>query len=109
MPSVASTRTVAHMGTLLSAQQVADGLRALPAWRGDTTEITRSYTAPDFLSGIRAVDAVADAAETAGHHPDIDIRWTTVTFSLVTHALGGVTEADLTMAATIDRVLDHPR
>lgn len=96
------------MGTLLSAQQVADGLRALPAWRGDTTKITRSYTAPDFLSGIRAVDAVADAAEATGHHPDIDIRWTTVTFSLVTHALGGVSEADLKLAATIDGLLDNP-
>ncbi|BCJ25974.1 4a-hydroxytetrahydrobiopterin dehydratase [Actinocatenispora sera] len=93
------------MGTLLSAQQVADGLRALPAWHGDTTEITRSYTAPDFLSGIRAVDAVADAAEAAGHHPDIDIRWTTITFTLVTHASGGVTEADLRLAATIDELL----
>jgi len=96
------------MGTLLSAQQVADGLRALPAWHGDTTEITRSYTAPDFLSGIRAVDAVAAAAEAAGHHPDIDIRWTTVTFHLVTHSEGGVTEADLAMASAIDKVLDTP-
>lgn len=96
------------MGTLLSAQQVADALGSLPAWHGDTSEITRSYVAPTFLDGIRAVDAVAAAAESAGHHPDIDIRWTTITFSLVTHSSGGVTEADLQLASTIDRLLDHP-
>ena len=96
------------MGTLLSAQQVADGLRALPAWHGDTGKITRSYTASDFPSGIRAVDAVAAAAEAAGHHPDIDIRWTTITFTLVTHSEGGVTGADLRLAATIDGLLDEP-
>ncbi len=95
------------MGTLLSAQQIADGLQKLPAWRGDTRQITRSYTASDFPTGIRAVDEVAQAAEAAGHHPDIDIRWTTVTFTLVTHAMGGVTEADLKLAARIDGILDR--
>lgn len=94
------------MGTLLSAQQVADGLQALPAWHGDTEKITRSYTAPDFLAGIRAVDAVAEAAEAAGHHPDIDVRWTTITFMLTTHAAAGVTRADLQLAARIDELLD---
>ncbi|MGA8116103.1 MAG: 4a-hydroxytetrahydrobiopterin dehydratase [Actinocatenispora sp.] len=94
------------MGTLLSAQQIADGLQALPTWRGDTEKITRSYTASDFMAGIRAVDAVAEAAEAAGHHPDIDIRWTTITFTLVTHAEGGVTRADLKLAARIDELLD---
>lgn len=95
------------MGTLLSADQISDALRGLPEWQGDTKKITRSYTAPNFPSGIRAVDAVAEAAEEAGHHPDIDIRWTTITFSLVTHSEGGVTEADLRLAARIDELLGN--
>lgn len=95
------------MVTLLSDEELTSRLRALPEWRGDTTKITRSYTAPSFLAGIRTVDAVADAAEAANHHPDIDIRWTTITFHLATHSAGGVTDADLRLAATIDELLDR--
>jgi 4a-hydroxytetrahydrobiopterin dehydratase len=60
------------------------------------------YTAPDFPSGIALVDAVAVAAEAAGHHPDIDIRWRDVLFVLSTHSEGGVTAKDIELAIQID-------
>ena len=88
--------------TLLSSAEIADSLEKLPGWGGDTDDIRCRYTAPDFLAGIALVDAVAAAAEAAGHHPDIDIRWRDVLFVLSTHSEGGVTERDLRMAATID-------
>jgi 4a-hydroxytetrahydrobiopterin dehydratase len=45
---------------------------------------------------------VAEAAERADHHPDIDIRWRTLTFRLSTHSEGGLTANDLAMAGVID-------
>ncbi len=45
---------------------------------------------------------MALAAEDLDHHPDIDIRWTSITFSLSTHAAGGVTERDFKLAERID-------
>jgi 4a-hydroxytetrahydrobiopterin dehydratase len=57
-----------------------------------------------FIRGIRFVDAVAEAAEAADHHPDIDIRWTTVTIRLVTHSEGGITEMDLALAGVCDQL-----
>ncbi len=90
------------MATVLSAEQLAAALAELPGWSGDPSGIARSVTAPTFLDGIRLVDAVAAAAEAADHHPDIDIRWRTVTFQLSTHSAGGVTEADLSLARTIN-------
>ena len=48
------------------------------------------------------VNAVAERAEAANHHPDIDIRWNTVTLRLSTHSAGGLTQADLDMASEID-------
>ena len=48
---------------------------------------------------MRFVNRVADAAETAGHHPDIDIRYNRVRLSLVTHDAGGLTEKDFALAA----------
>ena len=51
------------------------------------------------------VDAVAAEASEMDHHPDIDIRWRTVTFALVTHSEGGITEKDVAMAGEINRML----
>jgi 4a-hydroxytetrahydrobiopterin dehydratase len=35
------------------------------------------------------------------HHPDIDIRWNTVTLVLSTHSEGGLTAKDFALAKTI--------
>ena len=59
-------------------------------------------TAETFLDGIRLVAEVAHLAEQADHHPDIDIRWRTVTFRLSTHSAGGVTEKDIALARQIN-------
>lgn len=92
------------MTTLLSASDVETALRSTPGWTGDTHEIARTVKAPEFLTGIRLVDAVADAAEQANHHPDIDIRWRSVTFRLATHSEGGVTRKDLDLAERINEL-----
>jgi 4a-hydroxytetrahydrobiopterin dehydratase len=52
------------------------------------------------------VNVVADIAEAAFHHPDIDIRYSKVKLLLITHEIGGVTEADIEMATRIDTVTD---
>jgi 4a-hydroxytetrahydrobiopterin dehydratase len=90
------------MAELLSSDDVATALAHLAGWTGDTSRIERSIQAPSFLAGIRLVDAVAEAAEAANHHPDIDIRWRTVTFRLSTHDSGGVTDMDVTLARRIN-------
>jgi len=75
----------------------------LSAWSQDGDAITREVQAPNFLAGIRLVDRVAEAAEAMNHHPDIDIRYTTLTFTLSTHSEGGLTANDLELAGQIDR------
>ncbi|GAA4911961.1 4a-hydroxytetrahydrobiopterin dehydratase [Streptomonospora salina] len=89
---------------LLTEDQIADGLQRLDGWERESKSnaIRRTVRMPDFLSGIRLVTSVAHAAEEAGHHPDIDIRYNRITFHQTTHAAGGVTEADLALAARID-------
>jgi len=89
---------------VLSAEALADALVGLRDWSGDPHRIAREVVAPSFLDGIRLVDAVALAAEEADHHPDIDIRWRTVTFRLATHSAGGVTEKDVALARRIDEL-----
>jgi 4a-hydroxytetrahydrobiopterin dehydratase len=88
--------------TLLARSDIADALDSLDGWGGDTNDVRCRYTAPDFPAAIGLVDAVAVAAEDAGHHPDIDIRWRDVLFVLSTHSEGGVTAKDLELARKID-------
>ncbi|PZF83529.1 4a-hydroxytetrahydrobiopterin dehydratase [Jiangella anatolica] len=93
--------------TRLDEDGVRAALAGLPGWSGDTSAISRDVEAPDFLTGIRIVDDVAAAAEAADHHPDIDIRWRTLTFTLSTHSEGGVTSKDVDLAAAIDAIAER--
>ena len=89
----------------MGSDDVATALAHLSGWTGDATGIQCSVQAPAFLDGIRLVDAVAEVADKADHHPDIDIRWTTVTFRLSTHSAGGVTDRDVTLARQINEIV----
>jgi 4a-hydroxytetrahydrobiopterin dehydratase len=93
------------MADLLPPAEVAARLDRLGAWSGDTSGITRTVSLPTFLKAIEAVDRVAVAAEEMDHHPDIDIRWRTLTFSCATHSAGGVTDKDFALANRIDEIV----
>lgn len=94
------------MIALLNDDEVSARLDELNGWTGDTTEIRRSYSAPDFPAAITLVVAVADHAEQLDHHPDMDIRWRTVHFTISTHSAGGVTALDFDLARRIDASAD---
>jgi 4a-hydroxytetrahydrobiopterin dehydratase len=90
---------------LLPQQEVDQALAGdLSAWSQQGDAITREVTASSFLAGISLVQRVAEAAESRDHHPDIDIRYTTLTFTLSTHSEGGLTAKDLELAGEIDRL-----
>jgi 4a-hydroxytetrahydrobiopterin dehydratase len=94
------------MADVLTADQLAEGLATLPGWSGDTSGISRTISADTFPRGIALVTAVAENAQTLNHHPDIDIRYTDVTFRLSTHSAGGVTGKDLELAARINELAE---
>jgi 4a-hydroxytetrahydrobiopterin dehydratase len=88
--------------TRLTEAQVRERLAGLPGWKLEDNAIRRSYSFADFVEAMRFVDEVAEIAEDAGHHPDIDIRYNLVILGLTTHDAGGLTENDLKMAARLD-------
>ena len=94
------------MSRLLTDEEIDRQLRDLPDWRRDPADraaITASFTAPDFPTGIRLVDEVADVAQQMDHHPDIDIRWTTVRLAVSTHSGGGLTQLDVELAHRVSQ------
>jgi 4a-hydroxytetrahydrobiopterin dehydratase len=93
------------MPSVLPADEVdaaiaRDGL----AWRREGDELTKTVRHGDFAGSLAYVNAVGALAESANHHPDIDIRWDTVVLRLCTHSAGGLTAADLDLAGAIDRL-----
>ncbi|TQF73854.1 4a-hydroxytetrahydrobiopterin dehydratase [Rhodococcus spelaei] len=92
------------MAELLTDAEVDTALTGLPQWQRAGSEIVRTIELPTFPAAIALVDRVAEAAETRNHHPDIDIRWRTVTFTCSTHFKGGLTELDVALAQEIDRL-----
>ena len=68
--------------------------------------IERTVTFASFPAAIAFVNRVAEAAEKANHHPDIDIRWNKVRLALSSHDAGGLTDRDFRLAGVIDSLVD---
>lgn len=89
------------MPTPVTTHQIGEFCRSHPEWRQEGRHLITAVTADSFLDGISLVNAVARAAEEMDHHPDIDIRWRTVTFRLSTHSAAAITDLDLRLAERI--------
>jgi len=89
---------------VLTDSSVQAALNGLPGWKRNGLAIERTFEFKDFKAAMAFVNKIADAAEAANHHPDIDIRYNKVKMSLVSHDSGGVTDRDVRMAAEINLV-----
>lgn len=70
----------------------------------DARSIAKVFSFADFAEALAFTDAVGALAEREGHHPDIELSWGRVRVSLSTHAIGGLSENDLILAAKIDEI-----
>lgn len=68
----------------------------------DAKSIFRKFTFENFKEAIKFVNQVAIIADEEDHHPDILINYKRVTFTLTTHAIGGLSENDFILAAKIN-------
>jgi 4a-hydroxytetrahydrobiopterin dehydratase len=90
----------------LTDAEVDQRLAAAPKWEtGAGSSIGCERTFKDFAAAIAFVNAVAELAEAANHHPDILLHgWSKVRLTLSTHSEGGLTDADFRLASEIDRL-----
>ena len=88
----------------LSDIGIQRALGTLPGWARRGAVLTKTFQLATFPNAIAFVQRVAEAAERADHHPDIDIRFTKVTWTLSTHSAGGITQKDIDLAGEIERL-----
>jgi 4a-hydroxytetrahydrobiopterin dehydratase len=88
--------------TTLSGHQIADA--GLDGWAYLDVRLQTRIATGDFAAGLALVAAIGAAAERAGHHPDVDLRYAHVDVRLTSHDEQGVTERDVELARTITAV-----
>jgi 4a-hydroxytetrahydrobiopterin dehydratase len=86
----------------LPDDQVTERLASLQGWSREADEIVKTFELPSFPEAIQFVNRVAELAEAADHHPDLDIRYRKVRVALSTHSEGGITDKDFTLAGQIE-------
>jgi len=74
----------------------------LPSWRYDRGEIFKTYRFPSFREAIAFIDRLAERAEAANHHPDLENHYNRVRVALHTWSEQAVTEKDLRLAREIE-------
>jgi 4a-hydroxytetrahydrobiopterin dehydratase len=88
--------------TTLTGQKIAEA--GLEGWAYLGAHLQTRIATGDFASGLALVAAIGAAAERAGHHPDVDLRYAHVDVRLTSHDEQGVTERDVELARAISEV-----
>jgi len=94
--------------TALSEEEIRGVLRDLPGWRYDRGEILKQYKFSTFRDAIAFIDRLAEKADAANHHPDLENHYNRVRVALHTWTENGVTEKDVRLAREIESVADGP-
>ena len=87
---------------LLGDNEIEAKLAALDGWERRGDAIAKAFDRGDFVGSVGFVDSLVAPAEEMGHHPDLEISWSTVTVTISTHSEGGLTAADFELATKID-------
>lgn len=76
----------------------------LTDWRDLARGLHGRFGTGDFASGLRFVEAVGEAAEELGHHPDVTLTYPWVDILLISHDVGALTDRDVELARRISAI-----
>ncbi len=79
----------------IAAQGVSD-------WQAlESGQVGTVFRTGSFNKGVDLVVRIGELADAANHHPDVDLRYPSVTVRLSTHEVGGLSERDVALAREI--------
>jgi len=88
--------------TKLEPKAVKAWLQDHDGWTLKKKTLIKTFGFKSFRDSVVFVNRVATLADEMDHHPDIDIRYDSVTLGLTTHSVGGISEKDLELARSVD-------
>jgi 4a-hydroxytetrahydrobiopterin dehydratase len=92
------------MAQLLTNQEIQEQISILSGWEVEGSKLQTTHKFKDFIAAIEFVNKLVEPAESAGHHPDIEISYNKVKITLTTHDAGGLTQNDFDLAAVISLI-----
>jgi 4a-hydroxytetrahydrobiopterin dehydratase len=73
-------------------------------WRWVLNKLVARFDTGDFNTGAALVTKIAEAADEANHHPDVDLRYPHLTVSLRSHDVEAITQRDVRLARKISEL-----
>jgi len=92
------------MAQLLTNAEIIERAKVLSGWTVENSKLQTSRTFKNFIQAIEFVNKLVEPAESAGHHPDIEISYNKVKITLTTHDAGGLTQKDFELAEAISQI-----
>lgn len=86
----------------ITAQQFHQN-QGVEDWRVLSSGACAHFRTGSFATGLALLNAVGELAEAANHHPDVDLRYGSVTVRLWTHEVDGLSDRDVKLAREISR------
>lgn len=94
------------MAKVLEKGQIEAALKDLPGWRHEEDALVKTFKLKGFSGAVAFIVRVGFECQKANHHPELSNIYNKVTLRFTTHSEGGVvTENDVAIARTIERIL----
>ncbi|HEX7032413.1 MAG TPA: 4a-hydroxytetrahydrobiopterin dehydratase [Nitrososphaera sp.] len=88
----------------LSEKEIQEQVDNLNGWKVVNGRISKTFEFDDFVQAFGFMTRVAIEAEKMNHHPEWSNVYNRVKIDLVTHDVGGISNYDIKLAKTIDRL-----
>ena len=88
----------------LSENEIQQEVGVLDGWKVVSGKVNKTFEFGDFVQAFGFMTRVAIEAEKMNHHPEWFNVYNRVRIDLVTHDLGGISNYDIKLAKTIDRI-----
>ncbi|MBW4617600.1 MAG: 4a-hydroxytetrahydrobiopterin dehydratase [Desmonostoc vinosum HA7617-LM4] len=92
------------MAQLLTDTEIQQQTSLLSGWSVEGSKLQTTRKFKDFIAAIEFVNKLVEPAESAGHHPDLEISYNKVKITLTTHDAGGLTQNDFDLAGVISQI-----
>jgi 4a-hydroxytetrahydrobiopterin dehydratase len=88
--------------TALRGVEIAES--GLDGWRKVLDRLIVRFETGDFNTGAALVTRIAEVADEANHHPDVDLRYPHLTVGLKSHDVNAITARDIRLARRISEL-----
>ena len=94
------------MTSILEQHQLDYFIEKNPSWIIDNNTLKRELKFNNFIDAFGFMSKVALLSEKMDHHPDWQNTYNKVRINLTTHDKGGITTNDISLAESIDKLIN---